>query len=268
MGLEQGSMTRRLIFFSFLLLLGSCVPNRKYVYMQKDDVKKADVKLDSTVRTYDLSLHDIRVRPQDILSIRFTSLSPEEFDFLATANATPNALNPATAALSGELVNANGEINYPVIGKVNVAGLTVFEVQQKLTDLAKQFLESPKVTVRIVNFRVTVLGEVKQEGQVTTINNRVSLMEVIGLAGGLGEMADRSKIKIIRQSETGAVSVQYVNVLDENIVKSPFYYAQQNDIIVVPPLKQRAFRNYFGPNLALFVSTVSVLLLTVNLINN
>jgi polysaccharide export outer membrane protein len=262
-------MTHKLIFFGFLLLLlSSCVPNRKLVYMQKDDVKKDDVKLDSTVRTYNLSLYDIKVRPQDVLSIRFSSLSPEEFDFLASANTPPNMLNPATAALAGELVNPEGEVNYPVIGKVKVAGLTVFEIQNKLTELAKQFLESPKVTVRLVNFRVTVLGEVKAEGQVTTINNRVSIMEIIGMAGGLGELADRGKIKIIRQLDNGTMTVQYINVLDENIVTSPFYYAQQNDIIIVPPLKQRPFRTYFGPNLALIVSTVSVLLLTYNLINN
>ena len=259
-------MKHKLLFLALLLALGSCVPNRKYVYMQKNDLKNADVPIDTTVRKYETSLHDIKIRPQDILSIRFESLSPEEFDFLSSQEAQQNALNPQSALLVGELVNPEGEINYPVIGKVKVAGLTVFEAQTKLIELAKVFLESPKVSVRIVNFRITVLGEVKREGQVTTVNNRVSIVEVIALAGGLGDLADRSKIKLIRESETGEVTVQYLNVLDEDLVKSPFYYAQQNDIIIVSPLKQRPFRNYFGPNLALAVSTVSVLLLAFNLI--
>lgn len=266
MGFESGRMKHKLLFLALLLALGSCVPNRKYVYMQKDDVKKKDVKLDTTVRKYETSLNDIRIRPQDVLSVRFESLSSEEFDFLSKGGDQQNMLNPQSALLLGELVSPEGEINYPVIGKVKVSGLTVFEAQAKLAELAKQFLESPKVIVRIVNFRVTVLGEVKKEGQVTTVNNRVNIMEVIGLAGGLGDLADRSKIKLIRESEGGEVTVHYINVLDENLVTSPYYYAQQNDIIVVAPLKQRPFRTYFGPNLALAVSTVSVLLLAFNLI--
>lgn len=250
-----------------LSVLASCVPNRKYVYMQKDDVKKKDVPLDTAVREYDIHLNDIRIQPSDILYIRFESLSPKEFDFLSgQAGVTPTNINAQSAMLFGELVSPSGEITYPVIGSVKVSGLTVFQIQQKLQELANQFLESAKVIVRIVNFRVTVLGEVKHEGQVPLQNNRVSMMEVIGLAGGLGDLADRGKVKVIRQGENGVISVQYINVLDENFVKSPFYFARQNDIIVVPPLKQRPFRTYFGPNLALAVSAISVLLLAFNLI--
>jgi len=247
------------------VILSSCVPNRKYVYMQKDDVKKTDVVIDSAVREYRVDLYDIRIQPQDVLSIRFESLSPEEFDFLNRTSGSVASANPAAAVMFGEVVSPQGEVNYPVIGKVHVGGLTVFEVQDQLRELAKQFLESPKVVVRVVNFRVTVLGEVKREGQVALTNNRASIVEVIGLAGGLGELADRSKIKLIRQ-ESDKITVQYLNVLDENLVHSPYYFAKQNDIIIVPPLRQRAFRNYFGPNLALFVSGISVLLLTFNLI--
>ena len=253
-----------------LSILASCVPNRKYVYMQKNDLKKKDVPRDSTVRNYDISLKDIKVQTSDILYIRFQSLSPDEFDFLSTqvaGSAGGGTVSSQSALLTGELVSASGEINYPVIGKVKVAGLTVFEVQEKLQTLADQFLESPKVIVRLVNFRVTILGEVKREGQVTLSNNRVSVVEVLGLAGGLGELADRSKIKLIRQGDDGAVTVQYLNVLDENLVNSPYYFARQNDIYIVSPLKQRAFRTYFGPNLGLALSTVSVLILTFTLIN-
>jgi polysaccharide export outer membrane protein len=221
---------------------------------------------DTTVREYDIGLYDIRIQPNDVLSVRFQSLSPEEFDFLKQAE-NAQTFNPQGAILFGELVSPEGEINYPVIGKVKVAGLTVFQAQQKLRELATQFLESPKVLVRVVNFRITVLGEVKHEGQVVTQNNRVSMIEVLGLAGGAADLADRSKVKLIRQDESGKVTVQYLNLLDEDFVKSPYYLAHQNDILVVPPLKQRVFRNYFGPNLALFLSAASVLLLVFNLNN-
>ena len=90
-------------------------------------------------------------------------------------------------------------------------------------------------------------------------------MEAIGLAGGLGELADLKKVKVARQHEN-TVRVHYVNLLEEEFIESPYYYVHPNDVIVVPPLKQRPFRNYFGENLALIVSTLSLLILVLNLI--
>jgi len=259
-------MKRILLFFGLLLVLGSCVQNRKYVYLQKNDLNNRDGKpADSVaVREYEIKPFDYKVQIQDNLSVRFESLSPEEFDFLSKNQPATIMGNPQTAFLYGELVDDKGYIDYPVIGKVHVEGMTIFEIEEKLQGLANEFLQSPKVHVRLFNFRATVLGEVFREGVVPMTNNRVSLIEAIGLAGGLGELADRANIKIIR-THNGNAKVYYVNLLDENFLTSPLYYVHQNDIIVVPALKQRAFRRYFGPNLAIIVSSVTLLLLAVNL---
>jgi polysaccharide export outer membrane protein len=246
-------------------MLASCVPNRNYVYLQKNDVKKKDLPVDTTLRTYSIDKFGYKVQPQDVLFVRFESLSGEEIDFLSRRTAQGMGANPAFASLFGEMVDENGEIEYPVIGKVKVAGLSVFEIQEKLRDIADDYVESPKVSVRLLNFRATILGEVMNEGHVTISNNRVSLLEVIGLAGGMSEFADKSKVKLIRQVG-GEIDVQYLNLLDENFINSPYYYAHQNDVLIVPPLKQRPFRRYFGPNMALVVSALSLALLTLNLL--
>jgi polysaccharide export outer membrane protein len=153
------------------------------------------------------------------------------------------------------------------VGKIKFAGYTVFEAQDNLQEKFKNFLKDPVARVRLMNFRFTVLGEVNREGQVISSNTRVTLMEAIGMAGGLGELSDRSKVKIVRQVGDRA-DVFYVNLLEEEVLENQHFYVMQNDIIMVPALKQRPFRMYWAQNLSIFVSTVSVVLLVISLTQN
>lgn len=255
------------LFYSLIafVMLSACVSNKKSVLLQKNDVNRKDLLRDTIVRTYVVDTFQYLIQPNDLLSVRFESLTDEKYDFLSQ-NLQVGAMNlsGANALLVGELVDESGNLPFPVIGKVKVAGLTVFDIQDTLQALANLHLEAPVVKVRLLNYRFTILGEVAREGTVTLGNNRVSLLEAIGQAGGLGEFADRSNIKLIRQIG-GKTEIQYINLLDENFIASPFFYLYQNDVIIVPALRQKPFRRYFAQNLSLIVSTVSLVILTINL---
>jgi polysaccharide export outer membrane protein len=251
-------------FFVLVLISSACVTNKKYVYLQKDDVNISGLPKDSVLREYDLPDYDYKIQPNDIISVKFVSLSPKEFDFLTGDQQSVANLTPINAMLLGELVDDDGNIPFPVVGKIKVAGLNLFEAQDLLQATADQYLQSPIVKVRLLNFRITMLGEVNREGTITLSNTRISLMEAIGLAGGLTDLADKKNLKLIRQ-RNGKTEVQYIDVLSEDFMNSPNYYVSQNDVLIVPALKQRPFRKYFAQNVALVVSTLSLIFLIVNL---
>jgi polysaccharide biosynthesis/export protein len=251
-----------------ILFFGSCVPSRKLVYLQKDDLKRRkEIPKDTVLRTHNMSIREYRIQPLDLLSISFESLTTEEFDFFSkSAPAARTGSSGAGLTLSGIIVDAHGEIEYPVVGKIKLAGLSIFEAQDTLKVIASKYLRDVVVRVRMLNFRYTLLGEVNGEKTVTATNSRLTMTEAIAQAGGLSELADRSHIKILRQvgNET---QVFYISLLDEDFIESPHYFVQQNDVIIVPPLRQRTFRRYFTTNLGLITTTIGGLLFFLSISN-
>jgi polysaccharide export outer membrane protein len=256
-----------------LLAVSACVPNRKFVYLQKNDVNKQGLAKDSVVRTYDLNIREYRIQPLDILSIRIESLTTDDYDFIAKLYPNTQQLTAGGGGnniiINGFLVSNEGFIEFPVVGKLKFSGLSVFQAQEMLKETFKPFLKDPVARVTLLNFRFTVIGEVNIEQQVTSINTRVTLAEAIALAGGLTDLADRQNIKLIRQKGDRA-EVFYINLLDESLLASNLYYVQQNDLIVVPALRQRPVKKYWGQNVALLISTVSAvsaIVLTITTLN-
>lgn len=252
-----------LLFGLGLIFFNSCVPAKKLVYLQDGEELKnrKSILTDTILRSHQLDIQEYRIQPLDVLSIGFETLSDENdaFDFLRrlSAQSIVGGGNAASgAAISGIVVNVDGEIEFPVLGKIKVAGLTLFGVQDSIREMASKFIPDVIVRVRMLNFRFTVLGEVNAEKTVTSFTTRLTMMEAIGQAGGFGELADRSRVKVVRQNNNNA-DVFYVNLLEEEYLESPYYYVQQNDVLIVPPIKQRTFRRYFIGNLGIISSVLS-----------
>lgn len=263
-------MTRICLFFGLaLLMLSACVPNKKLVYLQKDDLKHRErIPKDTVLRTHLLKIREYRVQPLDMLSIQFETISDEtdSFDFLSklSPQARSGGSISSAAAQNGILVDGEGYIEFAILGRIHVGGLTLFEVQDLIKDIASKYMPDVIVRVKMLNFRFTVLGEVNGEKTVTSTNTRLTMMEAIGLAGGLGELADRANVKVLRQVGN-KTDIYYINLLQEEFLESSHYYVQQNDVIIVPPLKQRAFKKYFVQNLAIITTTISFAVLIITL---
>lgn len=243
--------------------------------MQKNDLRKNKNPIDTAVRNYTIEPFTYKIQTNDILSVRYSSLTDKDYSIDGNGSnpsggGSASGMSGSTMSaninplLIGDIVDEHGEIPVPVIGKVKVAGLSVFQVQDTLQKIANRYLDAPIVRVRLLNYRATILGAVNSEGHITFNYNRVTVLEAIGMAGGLSELADRSKVKIVRQNGS-KLDVYYVNLLDENFINSPLYYVHQNDVIVVPPLRQRPFRLFGGQNISIILSSVSLLILIITL---
>lgn len=183
----------------------------------------------------------LKVQYDDLLSIKITALDIEAALPFNIDSPTGNQnLNTGIGVrpLIGYLVNKEGEINFPVLGKLSVAGLTLMEIQEMLAEQLQPYLKGPVIAVRFLNFRVTVLGEVARPATFFMSNERVTLLDALGQAGDMTPYASRTNILVIRE-HNGERTFARLNLQDRNVFTSPFFYLQQNDVIYVEPLPTR-----------------------------
>jgi polysaccharide export outer membrane protein len=154
------------------------------------------------------------------------------------------------------LVDPNGNINLPVLGFVQVAGLTRLEATIKLQDLLREYVDDPVVNIQIKNFKVTVLGQVQRPGTYTMPSDRVTLLEAIGMAGDLQLTGIRNNILVIRENK-GQRQEFRIDLTDKALYDSPAYYLRQNDVIYVEPNKGARFQ---GQNIQVFTQVVTPVL--------
>jgi polysaccharide export outer membrane protein len=252
-------MIRRIILFFIIgILVTSCNYYKKLTYLQGLP-KSSDT-------TYLRASSIYKIQPADILYINVTSINPETVKPFNKDVVTSNYNASALPYIYGYSVSSNGYVELPVIGKFLVAGFTIDEVRGKLDSLLSVYLNDAIITVKLLSFKISILGEVKSPGQYTISNDRANIFEVISLAGDLNYYGNHKNILVLRQTTTGTRAIR-VDLTDSNILTSDYYLLMPNIIYIEPTRRigiKLAITDY-AMVLTALTSTLTTLLLIYNL---
>lgn len=238
------------------LTLSSCVSRKKIVYFQN-------------VSSLSDNNYEPRIKADDELLIVVNVTSPNEalaapFN-QSTLNLTPGAGQGQAGEGRSYLVDKDGFIQLPLVGPVKIGGLTRQEALDLLKSAIKKYINEPIITLRITNFKFTVIGEVKSPGTYSFASERLTLPEALGLAGDLTIYGKRNNVLIIREI-SGKKTYNYVDLTKVDFMQSEFYYLSQNDLVYVEPNKTVVNSSAIGRDLTLAISSVSVLIAIISFI--
>lgn len=253
-------MMRNLLFCMMLLILtASCDTPKKIVYLQDAEIDKTE-KIEAR--------QTILIEPKDMLSIVVTSRNQEVsamFNLIVPDNQLGlQSVSSANAKISGYIVDNEGFIDFPVLGKINAKGMTRWQLQEFIMHELNQkgLLKDGIVTVDFMNFKVSVLGEVNRPGSYVLQGDKATILEAIALAGDLTIFGLRDKVYVIREDGDQRLSYQ-LDLRSSDIFNSPAYYLKQNDVIYVTPNEVRAGQSTINQNSArsvtLWMSIASLL---------
>ncbi len=230
-----------LFSLTVILILDSCVTNKQLTYLRDSGkfdtatMPGSDLMLSVTPAIY-------KIMPFDNLYIRVITPDPQ---WSALFNIMPvgagGSVTEESAALFGYPVDAEGKIEIPFVGKVEVGNKTLSEIKTELEANFKNYLTDASITVRLVNNYVSILGEVNAPGRYRLTKDRVNIFEALSLAGDMSDFSNRQKLELIRPSPYGPI-VRELSLSDRSILSSEFYYVMPNDIIYAVPMKGRSFR--------------------------
>lgn len=240
--------SRNILLLSGLVLFFSCASRKDIVYMQ--DIEKA--KSYDAATTYEPTL-----QPDDLLSI---IVSTESEEIAAPFNLPYIQSNDSdNRGLKTYLIDNSGYIDFPVIGKIKLGGLTRTEANIKMVAAVSEYVQKPIINLSIVNFKVSVLGEVNKPGSYNMMGERITFLEAISLAGDLGVYGKRDNILIIREKD-GKKTYNRIDITKPDFLNSPFYYLSQNDVIYVEPNKTKVNSSVIGPDVYVLFSSLSLLI--------
>ncbi len=246
--------TGRLVVFIAASLLCSCVTRQQLAYFRPITAESAE-QINEKLQPQP----EPCVKINDALIITVTALDPEAvlpYNLPNVSYSSPTSTTaPTTANFQYYTVDGNGDIDFPVLGKLHVEGLTQSQVIAMIQDKLQAQLVNPIVTMRFLNAKVTVLGEVRNPGSYALNNGRMTLLEALGAAGDLTQYGRRDNVLITRENN-GKLEFARLDLRTDEIFTSPYFYLQQNDVVVVEPNQARTTSNQ---SLSLWLSMVSTL---------
>jgi polysaccharide export outer membrane protein len=243
----------KIIFFVLFtaVLLSSCATRKDLVYLQFDEIDNSKVTND----------YQLTFKPDDLLQIIISSediISAQPFNLPLVANPMTNLNVQAIPMLQTYLVNSEGEVEIPVLGKLKLGGLkreqAIELIKNKLTP---KYLKNPIVNILITNFKITVLGDVKFPKVFTLNSERVSIMDALGMAGDLNISGIRKKVIVVRE-ENGKKNKYSIDLRSNKLFSSPAYYLQQNDIVYVEQNKAKIKDASYTRTMGLVISLASI----------
>jgi polysaccharide export outer membrane protein len=255
--------TQSLKFFILLLsataIFSSCASYKKIPYFQDLDR--------SQIITEDINnMSSLVIQPEDQISISVTSLNQDAANVFTNniQNSGTNAENP----VYGYVVNSNGEVTLPLLGVVKVAGLTSSQLSTQLQQQLLSYLSKPNVAVKIVNFKVAVLGDVLRPNIYRSTSDRLTITEALSLAGDLNVTAKRDDITLVREIN-GKRTYIPIDLTSKKLFQSPYFYMKSNDLLFVQPGKLKLATVDTGyRNASLIISALSLIAIAVSLFTN
>ena len=222
-----------LTLLSFVLLFSSC-SIKKFAYFQGAD--KVDLNKQS-------AFYDARIMPKDQLDIKVYTISPEASAPFNMSSVSVTSAGQGTSSTSGGgsqnyLVSNDGTINFPVLGRIKVTGLTKEECENMILEKIRPYMaasEEPVVTVRQANYTITVLGEVGSPGSIQVSREKINIYEALAMAGDMTVYGHRDRVKLFRENADGTRELHMLDLSNADIMNSPYFYLQQNDMIYVEP---------------------------------
>lgn len=248
----------RTLFSLFFVALLSCGPSRNLVYL--DDLGKS-TEYKTPIENSSLT----RIQTDDLLSISVSSLN-QGSNILFNSGVLPQDGGADASAINraseGYMVDKSGFVNLPVIGKIKLAGLSREEATELLTNRLNEYLKNPIVNIRFLNFKVTVIGEVNNPSSFTIPTEKINVLEALGLAGDMTAFGKRDNVLIIREKE-GVRSATRINLNNKEVLNSPYFYLQQNDIVYVEPenrtkVAQTSANNRYIPIVVAAITAIAI----------